>query len=77
MKVTAESTSRIVTLVVDGADVPARVWEATTERGVKCHLYVTRVQVDRSLDCGEFERELREQRPPSPEVQAFPLRMIL
>ncbi len=77
MKVTAESTSKCLILVVDGVDVPARVWEATTESGVRCHLFVTRVQVDRSLDCSQFEKELREQRPPSPESEAIPLRMIL
>ncbi len=76
MRVTAESTSKIVQLASRGP-IEARVWEATTESGVQCFLWVTRVQVRRDQDCSQFERELAEQREPTAEIQAIPLRVIL
>ena len=57
--------------------VPARVWEGETEHGIKCHAFITRIGVARDLDAYEFEVELKEQRTPSPEIEAIPLRMIL
>jgi hypothetical protein len=77
MKVTLESTTKIVELKTDAGVVPARIWEGTTESGVKVHAYVTRIAVARDDDTSQFERELKECRAPSPEVQAIPLRMIL
>jgi len=73
MKITIESTSKIVEL----NGVPCRVWEGTTAGGVKMHAFVTRVAVHKNDDASEFERELKEQRTPSPEVDAIPLRMVL
>ena len=74
MRVTAESTERIVHL----NRVPARIWEAVTPSGVKCFLFVTRIAVAKGQDTSRFDRELSEQRPPSAEaVEAFPLRMVL
>lgn len=73
MKITIESTTKIVEL--DG--VPARVWEGRTESGIAVICYVTRVQVDKSADCSQFERELQEQRAPSPEARAIPTRLVL
>ena len=77
MRVQAESTEKIVQLRIGAVDVPARVWEATTEAGVECLLFVTRVAVRNDRDSSQFERELTEQNPPSAEVQSWPLRMIL
>jgi hypothetical protein len=73
MKATLESTSKIVQL----NGVPARIWEGTTQRGIRFHAYVTRVAVHETLDVSEFEAELREERKPSAEVEAIPLRMVL
>ncbi len=76
MKITIESTSKIVHL----NGIPARVWEGQTESGVLIHCYVTRVAVSTGNApsvFAEFERELQEQRPPSPEIEALPSRMIL
>lgn len=72
MKAQLESTSKIVTL----NGIPARVWEGTTEGGARIVAFITRV-TPMDDDPGEFERELDQQRPPSPDVEAFPLRMIL
>jgi hypothetical protein len=77
MKVELESTTKIVRLVVDGREVPARVWEGTTSSGIPCHAYITRIAVAPDQDAAEFERELLEQRRPTPAIEAIPLRLIL
>lgn len=77
MKVQLESTSKIVTL--DG--VEHRIWEGETESGVPVFAFISRigpsVKNPDQATCAEFERDLQEVRPPSPEVAAFPMRMIL
>lgn len=77
MIVTLESTDKIVEIVVDGKTVPARIWEGTTDSGIACHAYVTRIAVANDLDSSQFERELRECRPATPAIAAIPLRLIL
>lgn len=73
MKLTIESTSRIVTL--DG--LPARIWEGKTESGIGVICFVSRVAVKENEDTSQFEKELAEQRAPSAEAGSFPLRMVL
>jgi hypothetical protein len=73
MRITIESTSKVVTL----NGLPARIWEGKTDSGIPCHVYVTRIAVDRDDDSAEFERELQEHKPPSEEIEAIPLRLIL
>ena len=74
MKITIESTEKIVEL----NGVPARIWEGTSESGVKVHCYITRVAIDKNeLRVNEFTAELQEHRVPSAEIQAIPLQMIL
>lgn len=73
MKVTIESTSKIVS--VDG--VPARLWEGSTDSGIPVHCYVTRIAVEKTEDMTQFLRELEEQRAPSPDVEAIPARLVL
>ncbi len=79
MKLTIESTTKIVTLVVDGHEIPARVWQGETESGIPIHCFVTRVAVanDKGYDHSQFERELAEQRAARVDVEAIPLRLIL
>ena len=60
----------------------ARIWEGQTDSGIPVHCYVTRIAVAKDEDCPQvemerFERELQEQRAPSAETEAIPLRMIL
>lgn len=76
MKVTLESTDKIVTLRIHGVDVPARIWQGTTEHGIECHAYVTRVAVAKDLDASQFEAELREQAPLRADVASLPSRLI-
>ena len=74
MKITIESTSKVVEL----NGVPARIWEGRTASGIPVHCFVTRIAVHKSEDASQFEAELKEQRPPSAEVDAaYPLRLVL
>lgn len=73
MKITIESTTRIV----NASGIDCRVWEGVTERGVKVQVLIPRIAAAIGEDLTQFEAELKEQRAPSAEVQAFPLRMIL
>lgn len=77
MKVELFSTTKVVTLVVNGVDVQARIWEGVTESGISVHAYITRIAVDMTEDTSEFERELQEHKAPSGEIQSIPLRMII
>lgn len=76
MKITIESTTKII----EFNGLPARVWEGTTESGIRVHSYITRVAISKDEPekvLALFRSELSEQRAPSPEVEAIPLRMIL
>ena len=79
MKLILENTSKVVVFKTSvlGDGLPCRVWEGETDTGIKVHAFIPRVGVKDDQDCSQFERELKEQRAPSAEVVAFPLRMIL
>jgi len=83
MKITIESTSKLVHFQVEEADVPARIWEGFTDDGIPVHCYITRICPSITEDkllpaiAEKFARELTEQKPPSVAVQSIPLRMIL
>jgi hypothetical protein len=74
MKITIESTTKMVEL----NGVPARVWEGETESGIKLHCFITRVAIDDDEPRqDEFKKELEIQREPTPEIEAYPLKLIL
>jgi len=73
MTITMSSTTKIVEL----NGVSSRIWEGETASGIKCHAYITRIAVDPGQDASQFETELEECKPPSPELEVIPLRMIL
>ena len=77
MKITLSNTSKLTTLVIDGVDVPARIWEGHTASGLPVHAYITRIAVAEGLDHSEFERELQQCEKPSTAIEAIPLRLIL
>ena len=81
MKIQIESTTKIVELVNDnGAVIPARIWEGTTDSGVPVHCFITRIAPTiPKMDSrqAEFQRELKEQKAPTADVAVYPLRMIL
>lgn len=87
MKIMIESTEKVVSLDVRegerGISMHARVWEGFTESGIPVHCFVTRIAPtiestpENAAKFVEFERELKEQRKPSVEIAAIPLRLIL
>jgi hypothetical protein len=82
MKVTLESTDKIVELTTPSGIVPARLWEGRTESGIACHAFVTRIAVHADLDSAQFGRELVQCRTPSADLMAYfpdgiPLRLVL
>lgn len=80
MKIIIESTSKIVILKPDSLSdgIPAMVCEGKTESGIKVHCFVTRIEIDiDELNSEQFEKELKEQKVPSSEIDAIPGRLIL
>jgi hypothetical protein len=73
MQVTLKSTDKIVH--VNG--VPTRVWEGFTAKGVPMHAFIVRVACKLDADATEFEADLKKCDPPSPEIQAIPLSLVL
>lgn len=77
MKITIESTTQIVQVESsDGGMIPARVWEGHTESGIFVHCLITRIAAPSTENLEQFDRKLRECRPPEV-ANVFPLRMIL
>lgn len=76
MKMTIESTDQVVQIVQNGVEVPARVWEGTTAKGVYVQVLVTRIAAPTASCQGEFEKDLKTCRPPEQRI-VFPLRMVL
>ena len=80
MKVTLEPTTKIVTLQTPSGEVPARIWEGTTESGMPVHAYITRIAIDKDAPQEvheQFQTELQEQKAPSAAIQSIPLKLIL
>jgi hypothetical protein len=77
VKITLEPTTKLVELKTSTGTVPARIWEGKTDSGIPVHAYLTRIAAPLTADLEQFERELKETRAPSPEVEAIPLRLIL
>lgn len=80
MEICLESTSKVVTLVIDGCDVPARIWQGHTASGTPIQVFITRIAPEVPADDArvqEFARELQEHAAPRATVQSIPLRMIL
>lgn len=85
MKIIIESTDKVLELQASagGQVVPARVWEGTTDKGTPVFCFITRIAPsipERDLTPAvleEFQKDLREQKQPSPAVRSFDLRYIL
>ena len=73
MRIRIESTTKIVE--ING--VQTRIWEGQSESGIPVHCYVALIAVPAGADSAEFDAELQQQRVPSPDVAAIPLRQIL
>jgi len=84
MKITIESTKKIVQLELDGALIPARIWQGHTDSGIPVACFITRISPDVLLSdpnhyelTAQFDRELIECVPPNDRVLAIPLKFIL
>ena len=82
MEVILRPTDKIVLLAAEkgSPEIPARVWEGKTSTGIPMHAYITRVAVakDRPAhELEEFEKALEETEPPTPEIAAIDMRLIL
>jgi hypothetical protein len=84
VKITIESTTKLVTMEIRGASVPARVWQGQTESGVPVQAFITRIapeipQSDPRIDelTADFERELQRCADPRPTVQAIDYRFLI
>jgi hypothetical protein len=84
MKVTIESTAKIVTLIQGRSEIAARVWQGATESGIPVQFFVTRIapeipKNDPLIDelTAEFSRELKRCADPRISVDAIPLRMLI
>ncbi|HWE51373.1 MAG TPA: hypothetical protein VG273_16395 [Bryobacteraceae bacterium] len=74
MTVTLESTTRIVTL----NGIECRLWEGTTEAGVRVYALIPRIAAHKDSDLRQFEAELLPQKAPTDiAMQVFPLRMLI
>lgn len=83
MKITIESTDKLVHFTVGSAEVPARIWEGHTDDGIPVHCYITRIcpsilaaELPADVEA-KFAKALQEQKPPTAAVVGIPLRMIL
>ncbi len=83
MKITIESTMKIVELVTPTGRVPARIWEGQTERGTPVSCFVTRIApiIAGLSGCSPadrvFKADLASQRTPLPEGAVIDMRLIL
>lgn len=62
MKATITSTTEIVD--IDGRQNMGRVWEGVSENGIPFTAYISLIQVKRTEDCSEFDRELADHKRP-------------
>lgn len=73
MEILLHQTTKIVEL----NGVSARIWEGHTAGGIAVHTYITRIAVANTEDQQEFEAELEAMAPPSVDVAAIPLRLLI
>ena len=82
MKIELENTDRLVMVIVEGASIPARIWEGTDSHGVPVVAAITRLSVPASAGAAaheRFGRELTETAQPASAmaIEAIPLRLVL
>lgn len=84
MKITIESTTKIVQLETASGSVPARVWQGETANGIPVQVFITRISPeiptsDPRIDelTAEFERDLQRQADMRSSIVAIPLRFII
>ena len=75
MKITIENTTKFTHL----NGVKMRIWEGQTATGIKVHCFIARVAIHKDDEprAEEFKKELQEEKAPSVEIEAMPLRLII
>jgi hypothetical protein len=78
MKITLESTNKIVTVTTPYGPATGRIWEGVSEGGVRCHAVISTIAVHKDEDGSQFSRELQEHQPASERaLKAFDRRFVL
>lgn len=84
MKITIESTAKIVEMVEHGHAIKARVWQGETDSGIPVQCFVVRVAPEILASdprigelTAEFDRDLMRQADVRATVDAIPLRIII
>lgn len=84
MKITIESTTKIVTLKShsEGEGIQTRVWQGKTDSGIPVYCLISRVMVPEGRpenEYKEFETELFDKPKAQPDLEAsiIPLRFII
>jgi hypothetical protein len=83
VKITLTSTDEIVWIGNDeaGPQIPGRIWEGRTERGIYVQCIISSIATLASDDQTQFEAQLKEQPAPAPapapRPRMFPLRMVM
>lgn len=80
MQITIHNTGRVIdVLTPDGfSTFKARVWEGATDKGVPVYCVIARIAVDAEADQSQFQRELHEVTPPTPDSWvAIPAKIVL
>jgi hypothetical protein len=78
MKVTLESTDKIVTITTPYGPATGRIWEGVSEGGIRCHAVISTIAVHKDDDSSQFARELEEHQPASERgLKAFDPRFVL
>lgn len=77
MKVTLESTEKMIQLVVNGTRVDTRLWQGATVSGIPVVAFVIRIATPVAADQAEFQRELFETAPLRPDIEAIPSRLVI
>jgi hypothetical protein len=64
--------------IIDVNGIKSRLWEGKTDTGIFISCLIIRIAVNAKADQTEFDQELIECRPPSPEAdRAFPVRLVV
>jgi hypothetical protein len=77
VRITLESTATLATLVVEGREIPVRLWQGTTSTGVPCVAFVTRLAFAGDAECAEPERDLIETTPLDARWTNLPRRIVV
>jgi len=64
--------------LVDVNGIKSLLWQGKTDSGIAITCLIIRIAVNAQADQTEFDQELIECRPPSPEAdRAFPVRLVV